>query len=67
MIAFKAETFARAESFVHQLQRDLERCAVVHAARAAIIGELDLACAREQVIACSPPALVRKQRDFEHG
>jgi hypothetical protein len=32
-------TFARADSFVHQLQRDLERCAV-HAAHAAIIGEL---------------------------
>jgi hypothetical protein len=36
---YMTATFARADSFVHQLQRDLERCAV-HAAHAAIIGEL---------------------------
>jgi hypothetical protein len=33
-------TFTRAESFVAALQADLERCAAVHAAMAAIIGEL---------------------------
>jgi hypothetical protein len=36
---YTAETFTRAESFVHQLQCDLERRAAAHAATAAIIGE----------------------------
>ena len=39
-LASVERTFARAESFIHQLQRDLERCAAVHVAIAAIIGEL---------------------------
>jgi hypothetical protein len=39
-VGYAVATFTRAESFVHQLQRDLERCAAAHAAAAAIIGEL---------------------------
>jgi hypothetical protein len=33
-------TIERAESFVHQLQCDLEQCAAAHAIAVAIIGEL---------------------------
>jgi hypothetical protein len=33
-------TFTRADAFAVQLVRDLERCAALHAAMAAIIGEL---------------------------
>ncbi len=39
-VASVERTFTRAESFIHQLQRDLERCAAAHAAVAAIIAEL---------------------------
>jgi hypothetical protein len=39
-LASVEHTFTRADAFAVQLVRDLERCAALHAAMAAIIGEL---------------------------
>ena len=39
-LAAVEHTFTRAAAFAVQLVRDLERCAAVHAAMAAIIGEI---------------------------